>query len=78
MTPTSKSFDYDIKERSKIITICLYNKQLKMIDKILQAGFSNSRSELIRKILDQYLRDYYKGLRSMELLTLEQIRIIGE
>ena len=78
MTPTSKSFDYEEHETGHSITIHLYKKQLKIIDKIKEVGFSSSRSELIRKILDQYLRDYYNSLCGMELLTPEQIKIIGE
>ena len=80
MTPTSKSFDYDEykKEPLQVTTINLFKNQLKIIDKIKEAGFSSSRSELIRKILDQYLRDYYKMLKNMELLTPEQIKIMGE
>ena len=77
MTP--KSWDYGKpKEICLITSINLYKKQLKMIDKIRQAGYSVSRSALIRKILDQYLEDYMKRMQMLELLTPEQIKIMGE
>lgn len=52
--------------------------QLKMLDKIVKAGFYGTRSGLIRKILDSYLEDYWKRLKAFELLTPEQIKIMGE
>ena len=76
MTRHYESWEDD--KRMKIITICLFPQQLKALDKITKIGYSHSRSELIRKILDQYLGDYYKSIKAMELLTPEQIKIMGE
>ena len=78
MTPKSWNYDENKKEPLQVTTINLFKKQLKIIDKIKEAGFSSSRSELIRKILDQYLIDYVKRVEMLDLLTLEQIKIMGE
>ena len=78
MTPTSKSFDYDIKPESFVMSFVIHKKQLALLDKILNTGFYTSRSALIRTILDQYLIDYLKMIKMFDLLTPEQIRIMGE
>lgn len=65
-------------KRLRITTINLYPHQVRMLDKIIEAGFSANRSELIRRILDNYLQDYYERMKAFELLTPEQIKIMGE
>ena len=65
-------------KRLKITTINLYPYQIKMIDKIIEAGYSSNRSLFIRRMLDQYMHDYFKTMKAFELLTPEQIKIMGE
>jgi len=64
--------------RKEIITICLDVKQFKLLEKVLNVEQSSSRSELIRKIIDQYLLDYWKMLRTLDLLTDEQKKVMRE
>lgn len=64
--------------RKEIITICLDVEQFKLLEKVLDVERSSSRSELIRKIIDQYLLDYYKMLKVMNMLTPEQRRIMRD
>ena len=64
--------------RMQHISVNFYKHQIKAIEKVVEAGYSCNRSELIRKIVDQYLEDYFKLMKVMELLTPEQIKIMGE
>ena len=64
--------------RKEIISICLDVKQFKLLEKVLNVEQSSSRSELIRKIIDQYLLDYWKMLRTLDLLTDEQKKVMRE
>ena len=74
---STKSWE-EPKQVYKTICINVFESQSKTIDKIVKLGMSSSRSALIRKIIDRYVWDYYKMLKSMDLLTPEQIRIMGE
>ena len=67
-----------VKDNTKIISITLYNRQLDALDKVVEAGYSNNRSLLIRKIIDNYIRDYVRIIRIFEILTPDQIKILGE
>ena len=60
------------------ITVVVYKHQKEALDKIIALGYSNSRSALVRKIIDQYIHDYIKVVRTFEVLTPEQLKIIGE
>ena len=65
-------------KNAKNTSVVLYKHHRVMLDKIIASGYSNSISQLIRAILDQYMRDYLKVVRSFDVLTKEQIKIIGE
>ena len=65
-------------KRLKIITINIYPHQVKFIEKIIEVGYATNRSLFIRRILDQYMYDYYKMMKAFELMTPEQIKIMGE
>ena len=65
-------------ERLTITTINLFPYQLRTLDKIIKAGYSSNRSLFIRRMLDQYMHDYFKMMKAFELLTPEQIKIMGE
>lgn len=60
------------------MSIVLYRHQREALDKIIEAGYSNSLSQLVRRIIDQYVYDYTKLIRTFDILTPEQIKIIGE
>lgn len=70
--------NYTERPRKEIVTICLDVEQFKLLKKVLDIEGSSSRSELIRKIIDQYLLDYWKMLRTLDLLTDEQKRVMRE
>ena len=65
------------KEKLKIVSFNISQVQLSMLDKLVNAGHSPNRSELLRRIFDSYLFDYYKIIKTFEILTPEQIKIIG-
>lgn len=65
------------KKKLKIVTFNISQIQLDMLDKLVNLGHSPNRSELLRRIFDSYLVDYYKTVRTFEVLTPEQIKIIG-
>ena len=48
-----------------------------MLNKLVNAGHSPNRSELLRRIFDSYLADYYKMIKTFQVLTPEQIKYIG-
>lgn len=62
----------------RVTTVNIFKHQIKLIDKIIDAGFYNSRSAFIRRIIDMYLVDYYKMMKTWEVLTPEQLKIVGE
>jgi len=76
MTKPYESWDEG--KRLKITTINLYPRQIKLIDKIIEAGYTANRSLFIRTLLDQYSSDYFKMMKAFELLTVEQIKVMGE
>ena len=49
-----------------------------LIEKILSSGDFKSRSEFIRRILDMYLHDYYRMIKVFEILTPEQLKLLGD
>ena len=78
MTPKSWNYKNEEKPESFVMSFVIHKKQGKLLDKIVANGFYSSRSKLIRTILDQYLIDYIKRIQMLDLLTPEQIRIMGE
>ena len=62
----------------KVITINLYKYQIKALDKIIRGGYSSNRSLLIRRIVDKYLHDFVKTLKVFEILTDEQVKLMGD
>lgn len=66
------------KDNTQNMSIVLYTHQREALDKIIEAGYSNSLSQLVRKIIDQYIFDYVKVIRTFEVLTPEQLKIVGE
>ena len=78
MSPKSWNYKEEEKPKGYVMSFVMHKKQGKLIDKILTNGFFASRSQLIRSILDQYLLDYVKRMEMLDLLTPEQIRIMGE
>ena len=74
---STKSWE-EPKQVFKVVCINVFDGQLKIIDKIVKLRMSSSRSALIRKILEQYLIDYIKRIQMLDLLTPEQIKIMGE
>lgn len=67
-----------MKDNTQNMSIVLYKHQREALDKIVAMGYSNSLSQLVRKILDQYLFDYVRVVKTFNILTLEQLKIIGE
>ncbi len=59
-----------IKENTRIINITVYKHQLNALDRIVNIGYSNSRSQLIRKIIDTYVTDYIHELIRLNLFIL--------
>ena len=78
MTPKSWNYKNEEKPESFVMSFVIHKKQAKLLDKIVNNGYFSSRSQLIRTILDQYLLDYIKRVEMLDLLTPEQIRIMGE
>ena len=78
MTPKSWNYKSEEKPESFVMSFVIHKRQCILLDKILDNGFFSSRSQLIRTILDQYLIDYIKRIQMLDLLTPEQIRIMGE
>ena len=78
MTPKSWNYKSEEKPESFVLSFVIHKKQGQLLDKIVGNGFFSSRSQLIRTILDQYLIDYIKRIQMLDLLTPEQIRIMGE
>jgi len=64
--------------RMKNISVNLFPYQIKALEKVIYAGYSQGRSALIRRIIDQYLQGFVKRMKAFELLTPEQIKIMGE
>ena len=60
------------------ISINLFPHQIRFLEKVVASGYFSGRSVLIRKLIDQYLAGYFKMLKAMDLLTPEQIKIMGE
>ena len=52
-------------------------KQLEMLNKIVDSNVVKNRSELLRRILDKYLLDYWELVKGFKVLTHEQIKQIG-
>ena len=69
---------WEDEKRLKITTINIYPRQVKMIDKIIKAGYTANRSLFIRTLLDQYMYDYFKMMKAFDMLTPEQIKVMGE
>lgn len=65
-------------DNTQNMSIVLYKHQREALDKIVSMGYSNSLSQLVRKIIDQYVFDYVKVIRTFDILTPEQLKIIGE
>ena len=65
-------------ENMKQVIFYLQPSQIKYLNKIVTSGIVPNRSELIRRIIDKYLFDYYKMIKTFEILTPEQIKTIGE
>ena len=59
-------------------SIVLYKHHRDMLEKIIASGYSNSISQLVRNILDQYMRDYLKVIKTFDVLTVDQIKLVGE
>ena len=77
MPSTSKSFDYEPKIAKVRCTMSLDKYHIKNIDKIKNALGLDSRSAVLRRILDQYLNDYAKLVHTWNVITPEQIRSLG-
>ena len=68
----------DRKENTVNMSIVLYKHQRDALDKIVSMGYSNSLSQIVRKIIDAYVFDYVKVIRTFNVLTPEQLKIVGE
>lgn len=60
------------------LSIILFKHQREALNKIIEIRYSNSLSALIRKIIDQYIFDYVRVVRTFNVLTPEQLKIVGE
>ena len=60
------------------LSIILFKHQREALNKIIEIRYSNSLSALIRKIIDQYIFDYIRVVRTFNVLTHEQLKIVGE
>ena len=69
----------DFRTKNKVrISIGLHCYQDSLLNKMVEAGMSFSKGEVIRKLIDRYLDDYFKMLKIYEILTPEQIKILGD
>ena len=62
----------------KVITINLFKYQIEALDKIIESGYGSNRSLLIRRVVDRYLHDFVKTLKVFEVLTPEQVKLMGD
>ena len=69
---------YEDHKRLKVISINVYPYQLEALDKIIKSGYGSNRSLLIRRVLDRYLGDFVKTLKVFEVLTPEQVKLMGD
>ena len=65
-------------EKMEQVIFYLQPSQIKYLNKIVASNLVPNRSELIRRIIDKYLFDYYKMIKIFEILTPEQLKAIGE
>ena len=66
------------KDNTQNMSVVLYKHQREALNRIVKLGYSNSLSALVRKIIDQYIFDYVRVVRTFKVLTNEQLKIIGE